>query len=130
MMGPAGPGRCATLWLLRRRIIWYFLAHLSFLTSINVITKTTYHSHSYNCPNSVILVYSASEAPLQLCLFFSLLCFSLLMIDCSQSLTNFNFLWIFRSYSLWFFRFLLHLIFFCHFINIFFLYNTLDFLTS
>ena len=140
--------------MLRRRIrwsgglqgpIWYFLAHLSFLASINVITKTTYHSQSYNSSDAIILVYSSGSL-LQLCLFFSLLCFSLLRfslltIDCSQPLTRFYFLWIFRSYLLWFFSYLLwffsyllwffcsyllRLIFFCHFISIFCLYNTLD----
>ena len=41
----------------------------TFLALINVITKTTYHSHSYNSPNSVILVYSAGGLlQLRLCM--------------------------------------------------------------
>ena len=95
--------------------IWYFSAHLFFLASINVITKT-YHFNSYNGPNSIILVYSNGEAlpsgPLQLRLFFSLLHFSLLTTDCSQPLTSFNFLWIFRSYSLWFLLWFFHYLIF------------------
>ena len=62
------------------------------LGSINVITKATYHSNSYNSSNAVILVYSTL---LQLCLFFSLLRFSLLTTVCSQLLTHFYFLWVF-----------------------------------
>ena len=119
------------------RLAWHrdFPGHGAFLGSINIITKTAYHSQSYNSSDAIILVYSAGS-PLQLCLFFSLLHFSLLMIDCSQPLTSFYFLWIFHGYSLWFFHYFLcllwfceplfHLIFFCHFISIFFLYNTLD----
>ena len=80
--GPAGP---------------YLVLLLS--CSINVMTKTTYNSHSYNGPSSIILVYSAGGL-LQLHLFFSLLHFSIFMIDCSQPLTSFYFLWIFSSYSL------------------------------
>ena len=78
------------------------------------------------------MVYSAG---LQFHLFFSFLCFSLLMIALSQPLTSFYFLWVLCSYSfcysLWFFCYLLlwffhYLIFFSHFISIFCLYNTLD----
>ena len=114
------------------RIILLWL--LYFLGSINVITKTTYNSQSYNSSNSVILVYSTG---LQFCLFFSFLHFSLLTITFSQPLTSFYFLWVLCSYSLWFFRYLLHfcsfavwffhyLVFFCHFISIFCLYSTLN----
>ena len=101
---------CLRVWL--RIILSWVSRLLSFLGSVNVITKTTYNSQSYNSPNSVILVYSD---PLQLRLFFSLLCFSLLVVDCSQPLTSFYFLWIFRSYSLWFLFHLLLILFF-HFI--------------
>ena len=117
---------CLRVWF---RVILLWL--LSFLGSINVITKTTYNSQSYNSPNSIILAYSAG---LQFRLF---LCFSLLTIALSQPLTSFYFLWVLCSYSLWFFHYLLwffcnllwffrYLIFFCHFISIFCLYNTLD----
>ena len=78
------------------RNILDFSAHLSFLGLINVITKTTYHSQSYNSSYTIILVYSTL---LQLCLFFSLLCFSLFTTDCSQPLTSFYFLWILSSFS-------------------------------
>ena len=131
---------CLRVWF---RIILLWL--LSFLRPINVITKTTYNSQSYNSPNSIILVYSAG---LQFRLF---LCFSPLMIALSQPLTSFYFLWVlcsyslrFFCYSLRFFHYLLHwlhparwlhgfalwffhyLIFFCHFISILCLYNTQD----
>ena len=123
------------LWLCLRvgfRIILLWL--LSFPGLINVITKTTYNSQSYNSPISIILVYSAG---LQFNLFFSFLCFSLLTIALSQPLTSFYFLWVLCSYSLWFFHYLLclcgfalwffhYLIFFCHFISIFCSYNTLN----
>ena len=123
------------LWL---RVWFILLWLLYFLGSINVITKTTYNSQSYNSPNSIILVYSAF---LKFRLFFFFLCFSLLTIARSQPLTSFYFVWVLCSYSLhlcgfalWFFLYLLcfalwffrYLIFFCHFISIFCLYNTLD----
>ena len=94
-----------------------FSAHLSFLCSIDVMTKTIYHSQSYNSSNAIILVYSSL---LQLHLFFSPF-FSLLTIVRSQPLTSFYFFQVLCSYSLrfllhllWFFRYLLW--FFCHFI--------------
>ena len=122
---------------------------LSFLRPINVITKTTCNSQSYNSPNSIILVYSAG---LQFRLF---LCFSPLTIALSQPFTSFYFLWVLCSYSLGFFRDLLHWLrparwlrsfalwffryllwffcnllwffcYFCHFTSIFCLYNTQD----
>ena len=100
--------------------MWFrFILLLSFLGSINVITKTTYYSQSYNSPNSIILVYWLPiSAGLQFRL-FSFLHFSLLMIALSQPLTSFYFLWVFCSYSLhlcgfalWCFHYLLW--FFCN----------------
>ena len=69
-----------------------------------MITKTTYNSQSYNSPNSVILVYSASSL-FQFRLFFSLF-FFLLTIELSQPLTSFYFLRVLCSYSLEFFSYL------------------------
>ena len=123
------------MWLRLR--VWFrivLLWLLYFLGPLNVITKTTYNSQSYNSPNSVILVHSVG---LRFHLFFSFLHFSLFTIALSQPLTSFYFLWVLRSYSLWFFHYLLslhgfalwffrYLIFFCHFISMFCLYNTLD----
>ena len=103
------------LWLHLR--IWFriiLLRLLSFLGPINVITKTTYYSQSYNSSDAIILVYSAG---LQFRL-FSFLCFSLLTIAPSQPLTSFYFLQVLCSYSSWFFcyslRFCSYLWFFCN----------------
>ena len=90
--------------------IWYF----SFPGSINVITKTTCHSQSYNSSNVIILVYS----PLQFHLFFSLLRFSVLTITLSQPLTCFYFLQVLCSYSLWLFCYLLW--FYCNLLHLIF----------
>ena len=125
------------LWL-RLRVWFRIILLLYFLGSINVITKTTYNSQSYNSSDAIILVYSAG---LQFRLFLR---FSLLTIALSQPLTSFYFLWVLCSYSLWFFcnllrglrparqlrgfalQFFHYLIFFCHFISISCLYNTLN----
>ena len=79
----------------------------SFLGLINVITKTTYHPHSYNSSNTIILVHSFAL----LCL-FPLPLFSLSMTVCRQPLTSFYIFWILCSYLLWFFSSYL-LWFFC-----------------
>ena len=134
---------------MRLRVWFRIILFLSSLGSMNVITKTTYNSQSYNSSNSIILVYwPPISTYLQFHSFFSFLRFSLLTIALSQPLTSFYFLWVlcsyslhlcsfalwFFCYSLWFFCNLLCLLgftlwffcYFCHFISIFCLYNTQD----